>query len=486
MGPVGFAFERRGSNFKLSIDSKCRAILKNMAMNGRCGAGLGIGAMEQQALPLAINIPKNFESLSARELTLNTHDRQVTDHAATAPEQPFENREQTIAASTRFLASESGRLLRGLGADLIIGARERAQFQDAFSGKWYWNMHCNGGVFNMGHRNERLLASLRNALDTLDIGNHRFTSGIRARAAQKLAASTGGVHAGVVFNASGGEANDLAIRLARGITGRQNVVSIIGGYHGHTGVAISTTDPEFSAPFGGALPGFSRVPWNNIAAMDAAIDDSTAAVIMETQPSSCGFLRPIDGYLQAVEKLCRDRGAMLLIDEVQTGMGRSGHVWSWQYHGIEPDIFVSGKGLSGGIYPMAATMMKQQVFDHLHRFPYGQVCTYGGNEIGCAVLCELLDMVDNHSFLSHVSALSQQFQEGFQDAAFDYWTIGLSGGIGRNVQDWALTAMPKLYENGVWAVFSSFNKSALQCKPVMVMTFEEADQLIGIVKAALR
>ncbi|MBM2656954.1 aspartate aminotransferase family protein [Burkholderia diffusa] len=417
---------------------------------------------------------------------MNTQDDSVMDLSTAAPEQPFEDREETIAASTRYLASESGRLLRGLGADLIIGARARAQFQDAFSGKWYWNMHCNGGVFNMGHRNERLLQALRGALDTLDIGNHRFTSGIRAQAAQKLTRSTGGVHAGVVFNASGGEANDLAIRLARGVTGRQKVISIVGGYHGHTGIAISTTDPEFSAPFGGPLPGFVQVPWNNLSAMEAAIDDDTAAVVMETQPSSCGFLLPTDGYLQAVEKLCRDRGAMLLIDEVQTGMGRTGHVWSWQHHAIEPDIFVSGKGLSGGVYPMAATMMKQPIFDHLHRFPYGQVCTYGGNEIGSAVLCELLDMVDNPTFLGQVRSLSQQFHEGFADAAFDYWTIGLSGGIGRNTPDWALAAMPKLYEAGVWAVFSSFNKSALQCKPVMIMTAEEADRLIGVVKAALR
>ncbi|HKU27172.1 MAG TPA: aminotransferase class III-fold pyridoxal phosphate-dependent enzyme [Candidatus Sulfotelmatobacter sp.] len=417
---------------------------------------------------------------------MNIHDQPVIEQSATAPRQPFETRGRTVEASTRYLASESGRLLRGLGADLIIGARERAQFQDAFSGKWYWNMHCNGGVFNMGHRNGRLLQALRNALDTLDIGNHRFTSGIRAKAAQKLTNSTGGIHAGVVFNASGGEANDLAIRLARGVTGRQKVISIIGGYHGHTGISISTTDPEFSAPFGGQLPGFAQVPWNNIAAMDAAIDDDTAAVIMETQPSSCGFLLPIDGYLAAVQKLCRERGALLLIDEVQTGMGRTGSVWSWQHHGVEPDIFVSGKGLSGGVYPMAATMMKQEVFDHLHRFPYGQVCTYGGNEIGSAVLCELLDMVDNPSFLRSVSALSKQFQEGFRDATFDYWTVGLSGGIGRNTSDWALDAMPKLYASGVWAVFSSFNKSALQCKPVMVMTADEADQLIGVVKAALR
>jgi len=410
----------------------------------------------------------------------------LSQFSVSTPEQPFDSRDATIAASSRYLASESGRMLRDMGADLIIGARAGARFQDAFSGKWYWNMHCNGGVFNMGHRNQRLLGALRSALDSLDVGNHRFTSGFRALAAQKLTASTGGVHAGVVFNASGGEANDLAIRLARGVTGRQKIVSIVGGYHGHTGIAISTTDPEFSAPFGGALPGFEQVPWNNLAAMEKAVDDTTAAVIMETQPSSCGFLLPVDDYLLAVARLCRERGALLLIDEVQTGMGRTGKVWSWQYHGIEPDIFVSGKGLSGGVYPMAATMMKQNIFDHLYKYPYGQICTYGGNEIGSRVLCELLDMVDNEQFLAHVTKLSNIFQKGFEDAPFDYWTIGLSGGIGRNVLDWALQAMPKLYQQGVWAVFSSFNKSALQCKPVMTMSEDEAGQLVEVVKGALR
>jgi putrescine aminotransferase len=402
-----------------------------------------------------------------------------------APSQPYADRATTIAASDRFLASESGRLVRSLGADLIIGAREGARFQDAFSEKWYWNMHCNGGVFNMGHRNPRLLRALRDALEMLDVGNHRFTSGIRAKAAEKLVESTRGVHVGVVFNASGGEACDLAIRLARGMTGRTKIVSIAGCYHGHTGIAISTTDPEFSRPLGGRLPGFEQVPWDSLADMERVIDDDTAAVIMETQPSSCGFLLPSDGYLPAVATLCRERGAMLIIDEVQTGLGRTGTVWSWQQYGIEPDIFVSGKGLSGGVYPMAATVMRQAAYEHLHAYPYGHICTYGGNEIGSAVLCELLDMVDNAEFLAHVNELSRQFVDGFADAPFAYWTRGLSGGIGGDRPGWAAEAMRALYDHGVWAVFSSFNDRAVQWKPVMIMSPAEADQVIAQVRSAL-
>jgi len=404
---------------------------------------------------------------------------------APVPTPAYADRAQTIAASDQFLASESGRLLRSMGADLIIGAREGARFQDAYTKKWYWNMHCNGGVFNMGHRNPRLLRVLRDALDSLDVGNHRFTSGIRARAAEKLTASTGGVHAGVVFNASGGEASDLAIRLARGVTGRSTILSIAGCYHGHTGVAISTTDPEFSRPLGGRLPGFEQVPWDDLAAMDAAIDGDTAAVIMETQPSSRAFLVPSEGYIAGVAALCRKRGALLIIDEVQTGLGRTGRVWSWQRYDIEPDIFVSGKGLSGGVYPMAATVMRRPIFDYLHEYPYGQICTYGGNEIGSAVVCELLDMVDDLGFLGHVEELSARFAEGFRDAPFDYWTVGLSGGIGGDDSEWAAASMRRLYENGVWAVFSSFNPRALQWKPVMIMSTAEADQVIDQVRTAL-
>ena len=405
--------------------------------------------------------------------------------AAADPQQPYEDRATTIAASDRFLASESGRLIRSLGADIIMGAREGARFQDAFSGRWYWNMHCNGGVFNMGHRNPLLVGALRNALDSLDVGNHRFTSGLRARAAEKLVESTRGVHAGAVFNASGGEACDLAIRLARGVTGRTKVVSIEGCYHGHTGIAISTTDPEFSRPLGGRLPGFQQVTWDSLPAMEQAVDGDTAAVIMETQPSSCGFLLPSEGYIESVARLCRERGAFLIIDEVQTGLGRTGMVWSWQHYGIVPDIFVSGKGLSGGVYPMAATIMSRPVYEHLHEFPYGHICTYGGNELGCAVVCELLDMVDDDAFLAHVDELSERFACGFANAPFDYWTRGLSGGIGGSRAGWAPDAMHALYEHGVWAVFSSFNDRALQWKPVMVMTVEEADQVVGQVRAAL-
>jgi len=186
-----------------------------------------------------------------------------------------------------------------------------------------------------------------------------------------------------------------------------------------------------------------------------------------------------------VAQLCRDRGALLIIDEVQTGLGRTGHVWSWQRYGIEPDIFTTGKGLSGGVCPAAATVMSRPVYDHLHAYPYGHICTYGGTEIGSVVVCELLDMVDDPTFLAHVRELSARFSEGFEGAPFDYWTCGLSGGIGGRQPKWAHRAMRKLYENGVWAVFASFNTRALQWKPVLVMTVDEVDRVVAQVRTAL-
>ena len=185
-----------------------------------------------------------------------------------------------------------------LGLDLVMGERHGARFRDAYDGRWLYNCHCNGGVFNLGHRHPAVVAAVREAMDHLDIGNHHLVSGWRALLAERLADSTGGLLPGVVFGVAGGEAIDLALKVARAHTGRTGIVSAVGGYHGHTGLAMAAGDPEYRDPFGPNLPGFVQVPFNDLDALDRAVDDTTAAVILESIPATLGMPIPAPGYLQ--------------------------------------------------------------------------------------------------------------------------------------------------------------------------------------------
>jgi acetylornithine aminotransferase len=408
----------------------------------------------------------------------------MVDPAATGPV-PYPDRAAAEAAFADRVNRGKVETFRALGVEIVMGDREGARFQDAYSGRWYWNCHCNGGVFNLGHRNPVVVAAIRDALDHVDIGNHHLVSGWRARLAERLGATTGDRLPAAVFGVSGGEAVDLAIKLARGHTGRRDIVSIAGGYHGHTGLALAAGDPEYRDPFGPNLPGFAQVPWNDAGALRDAVGDTTAAVIVEAIPATLGFPLPAPGYLREAEAICRAAGALLVVDEVQTGLGRTGRVWSYQHDGVQPDIVVTGKGLSGGVYPITATLLTPELHAFFDHHPFVHVSTFGGAELGCVAALAVLDVVTHPSFLARVEELGRRFEAGFAGAPFGLRRRGMTMGLVFPDAAAGLSATAALIAGGVFAVFANHDQSVVQFKPPLTITDEEADAIVAAVRAAL-
>lgn len=236
------------------------------------------------------------------------------------------NKQEALHLAEQYLCPDRVRFLRNVGIDLVIGRREGYRIWDV-DGRELIDIHLNGGVYNLGHRNPDIVAALTDALETLDIGNHHFPSTERALLAQRLVELTPGSHY-AVFASGGGEAVDLAIKSARRATGRRKIVSVTDAYHGHTGLALAAGDEQAAANFLATDPDFVRVPFNDAEALAAAIPNA-AAVILETVPATAGFPRPQPDYLPAVRQLCDDAGALYIADEVQTGLGRTGSMWGW-------------------------------------------------------------------------------------------------------------------------------------------------------------
>jgi acetylornithine/succinyldiaminopimelate/putrescine aminotransferase len=374
---------------------------------------------------------------------------------------------------------------QALGLDLVMGERDGARFRDAFSGRWLYNCHCNGGVFNLGHRNPAVVAAVRDALDDLDVGNHHLVSGWRALLAERLAATTDGLLPGVVFGVAGGEAIDLALKVARAHTGRTGIVSAVGGYHGHTGLAMAAGDPEYRDPFGPNLPGFVQVPFDDLDALAAVVDDTTAAVILESIPATLGMPLPSPGYLAGVQRLCRDRGACFVLDEVQTGLGRTGTMWYFQQEGLEPDIVVTGKGLSGGVYPITATLMTAALHAFFADHPFVHISTFGGAELGCVAALAVLDTVESPGFLDRVVELGERFEHGLVGTGGRLRRRGLFMGLKLPNEGDALLAARDVIEAGVFAVFANNDTSVLQLLPPLTVTDEEADDIITILRRTL-
>ncbi len=399
--------------------------------------------------------------------------------------QPYPSREATFLAFEEHVNPGKARLYRELGVGLVMGARSGALFRDAFEGRSLYDCHCNGGVFNLGHRNPRLVAALVRALEHLDIGNHHLVSGWRARLASRLAATTGGLLPGVVFGVGGGEAVDLALKLARGLTGRQKVVSAKGGYHGHTGLAMAAGDPQFRDPFGPNLPGFVQVPWGDLEAMAREVDAETACVILEPIPATLGMPLPPPGYLKGVKEICRERGSLLILDEVQTGLGRTGTFWCYQQEGVEPDMLVAGKGLSGGLYPISATLVRGEALSFFETRPFIHVSTFGGAELGSALALEVLDIVEEEGFLDRVRELGKFFENSFEGLPFELRRRGMMMGFKFPREGDGILAAARLLAEGVFAVWAGNDTSVLQFLPPLVLTDAEAEEIASRVRRAL-
>jgi len=397
---------------------------------------------------------------------------------------PFSDRESTFDAFARHVSRGKVEFFRQAELDLVAGKREGPFYRDAFSDGRFFDCHCNGGVFNLGHRHPAVVAALRDALDHLDVGNHHLISGHRAALGARLAGSTAGRLSGAVFAACGSEAIDLAIKLARGSTGRVKIVSARGGYHGHTGLALAAGDVQYREPFGPHLAGFEQVPFGDAAAMDAALDDTTAAVLLEPIPATLGIAIPPDGYLPEVARLCAERGALLVLDEVQTGLGRTGRMWAHEHEEVQPDMIVTGKGLSGGLYPMAATLVTPELHAFFDTRPFVHVSTYGGAELGCAVALAVLDVVETPGFLERVDAVSEFLTSAFTGLPFELRRRGLMMGFRFDRSDGGMTAARRVYEQGVLCAFANNDPSVLQFLPPLVLTDAQVEDLIGRVRRA--
>ena len=397
-----------------------------------------------------------------------------------------------IARFGNHVSSGKAEFFTGVGIDFVFGARQGPYVWDATSGKRLINCHCNGGVFNLGHRNPKIIHTLIEALDELDIGNHHLISEQRARLAQRLAALMPEGLSYTVFGTGGGEAIDLAIKLARGYTGRPKIVSAIGGYHGHTGLALATGDEAYRAPFGPNPPGFVQIPFNDKTALEKEVDASTAAVIFETIPATLGMPIPEHDFYAFAKDICRAKGALLIADEVQTGLGRTGRLWGIEHFGVTPDIMVIGKGLSGGIYPMSATCFRLELETFFHKHPFIHVSTFGGAEVGCPVALKVLEISSDPAFLENVNTLSEVFRQGFAELKSRHPGIlvglrqlGLMMGIEMASEMCGPVMTKTCYDNGILSIYANNDKRISQLLPPLIIERSTAEEILERLDLAL-
>jgi acetylornithine/succinyldiaminopimelate/putrescine aminotransferase len=402
------------------------------------------------------------------------------------------DRAHVLDTAERYLCPDRVRTLRGLGADLVIGRREGYRMWD-LDGRELLDLHLNGGTFNLGHRNPELVDVLVRALGDLDVGNHHFPSPERAALAERLVSLTPGARY-AVFGSGGGEAVDLAIKSARRATGRRRVLSLSGAYHGHTGLALAAGDERAAEAFlsAGAPGEFVHVPFADLPAAEAQIaQGDVAAVVVETLPATVGFPVPPPEYLPGLAQVCREHGTAYIADEVQTGLGRTGPLWAVERFGVVPDALVTAKGLSGGLYPITATLLSERLGGWLEEDGWGHISTFGGAEVGCRVAQAVLDRTLDEATRANVSAVTFAFETGLADLAARYpdWLVevhqtGLVVGLRFAHDHGGMLMTGGLLKAGVWAIYAGFDPAALQVKPGLLLSSAEVDRALTALDAA--
>ncbi len=381
-----------------------------------------------------------------------------------------------------------------MGVDLVIDRREGYCLYD-MDGQRLIDVHLNGGTYNLGHRHPELVEVLNQATSHFDMGNHHFPSLARTALAEALAACTPGDLKYTAYGSGGGEAIDIAIKSARNAKQKRKIVSIIRAYHGHTGLAVKAGAERFSKLFlsEDREGEFVQVPFNDLDAMEDALKGrDVAAVLMETIPATYGFPMPHEGYLPSVKKLCERYGALYIADEVQTGLMRCGTMWGITRYGVEPDILVTGKGISGGMYPIACTVMSEESGAWLKQDGFGHISTMGGAELGCIVAMKVLEISQRPQVASMVRYISDfiragldQIRDLYPDFFIGIRQHGVVMGLEFNHPQGAKPVMKHLYQNGVWAIFSTLDPRVLQFKPGILMTQAMSEELLGRVEVAI-
>jgi len=369
------------------------------------------------------------------------------------------------------------RTLRHAGLEIIEGRREGARMWD-LTGAEYIDCITSAGSMNVGRRNPEVIAALKEALDQYDIGVFLLGSKPKADLAKKLAEITPGNLKYTMFGVGGGEANDYAIKLARGYTRKPEIITTVKCYHGHTGLALSGIGREaFRKPFEPLTPGFKLVPFNDLAAMEAAVCDETAAIMIEPIQGEGGIHVGTDEYIQGLRRLCDERGVLLIFDEVQTGWCRTGKMFACEHAGVAPDIMTLAKSMGGGLYPIAATVYTEELGEFVIANPFIHLSTFGGSDLGCIVALKAIDIMERERLWEKALARGAQFRVGFDELLTRHGEIlkeyrgrGLMMGLQFTSDSHGPRMTAQLARNGVMAMYSGNESSVMRLMPSLVIS----------------
>jgi acetylornithine/LysW-gamma-L-lysine aminotransferase len=342
-------------------------------------------------------------------------------------------------------------------------------------GKEYIDCAAGMGVASVGHANPIVAAAIAAQARTLITCPELFYNDQRARLLERLAAVTPAGLNRIFLCNSGTEAVEGALKFARMSTGKPNIIATMRGFHGRTlGALAATWDPTYRKHFEPLPAGFRHVPYDKLEALEEAIDDQTAAVLLEIVQGEGGVRPASAAYLQGAQELCRQRDVLLIIDEVQTGFGRTGKLFACEHYNLQPDMLTMAKAMAGGL-PMGAFAIGERV-QTIHKGTHSS--TFGGNPLACAAALAVLDVMQQQRLPEYAAEVGAYFRGRLQAIASPKIreVRGLGLMLGVELKEKVAPYLRALMERGVMALAAG--TTVLRFLPPLIITTDEIDTVV--------
>jgi putrescine aminotransferase len=384
-------------------------------------------------------------------------------------------------------------------AKKLCGAEGTVEFRDGgvytydSHGKRYLDCLGGYGIFNVGHRHPKVIDAVRAQLDQVCLHSQDLLNPWAAHLAKQLAAIAPGNIKYSFFCNSGSEAVEGAIKLARLYTGKTKIISTRNSYHGVSMGALSATGRDvFRQPFEPLLSGFVHVPFGEARAIAKAITKDTAAVILEPIQGEGGINLPPRHYLRKVRKITEKYGVLLILDEVQTGMGRTGKLFACQHEDVVPDILCLAKALGGGVMPIGCFMSNPEIWRVLEPNPTIHNSTFGGNPLACAAASACIQVILEEAlperalsmgayFLDRLGALVRRYPRYLADARGKGLLIGLEF----KSKEYRERVQTELFHKGVLVAATLNANRTIRIEPPLIITELQINLMIDRLQSVL-
>jgi putrescine aminotransferase len=379
-------------------------------------------------------------------------------------------------------------------ADFGVEMRAEGMFVYDHRGRAYLDFLGGYGTFALGHRHPKVVEAVQAQLNRMPLSSKVFFSALVADFCEALASVLPGELQYSFLCNSGTEAVEGALKIARKFTGKHKFIATVGGYHGKSMGSLSATGREqYRQPFYPLLPGFVHVPFGDVEAVAREMDEDTAGIILEPIQGEGGIFLPNDDYLPKLRELCTERGALLIIDEVQTGLGRTGKMFAVEHWGVQPDIITLAKALGGGVVPSGAFSSTPAIWEKAFGDnPLIHTSTFGGNPLACAAGIATLQVLQEENLPACAAERGRQLLAGLTGVQQQYPDVvtqvrgkGLMVGVEFAVEDVAKLVIGGMTRRGVIAAYTLNNPRVIRFEPPLIVSTEQIDTAVSVFAEAV-